>query len=115
MDHLSYEGNMKLKDGNAVLEPGESGITNVNIKELKPGSYRLMLDMVADKSTNSELTVSANGDETILLNNFPSQKIMGNFYYTGDIVIKDPHQPVVLKFKSNNYRIALHRVMFIKK
>ncbi len=115
MDHLSYERNMKLKDGNAVLEPGETGITNVNIKELKPGSYRLMLDMVADKSTNSELTVSANGEETILLNKFPSEKIMGNFYYTGDIEIKDSLQPVVLKFKSNNYSIALHRVMFIKK
>lgn len=115
MDHLSYEGSMKLKDGNAVLEPGESGITNVNINELKPGSYRLMLDMVADNSTNSELSVSANGDKAVLLNKFPSQKIMGNFYYTGDIEIMDPLQPVVLQFKSNNYRVALHRVMFIKK
>lgn len=115
MDHLSYEGSMKLKDGNAVLEPGESGITNLNIAELEPGSYRLMLDMVADKSTDTELTISANGDEKILLNKFPSQKIMGNFYYTGDIEIKDPGKPVRLNFKSNNYRIALHRVMFIKK
>jgi hypothetical protein len=115
MDHLSYEGSMKLKDGNAVLEPGESGTTNVNVAELKPGSYRLMLDMVADNSTNSELTVFANGVEKPLLNKFPSQKIMGNFYYTGDIIIDDPSKPIGLTFKSNNYRIALHRVMFIKK
>jgi hypothetical protein len=115
MDHLTYEGKMSLKDGNAILEAQQEGTTNVNVKEIRSGTYQLYLNIVADNDADSEVRVLSSNEENIGWSKLAAGKRMGNFYYTGDVKIRNPNEPLTLLFKANSDKVTLHRVMLVKK
>jgi hypothetical protein len=116
MNHLTYEGQMQLKDGNAVLGVQQEGITKVNVEELTSGTYQLYLDMVAAGDTDSEVGVQTDTDETAAWQNLVAGKRRkGNFYYIRDLNLQNTRQPLRLYFKANHNKVILHRVMLVKK
>ena len=115
MDHLTYEGKMSLKDGNAVLDVKQEGVTNVNVAELTSGAYQLYLNIVADKDDDSEVKVLSGGEENIAWGKLAAGKRISNFYYIGDVKIKNPNEPLKFLFKANSDKVTLHRVMLVKK
>ncbi|NTS42336.1 DUF2961 domain-containing protein [Flavisolibacter sp. BT320] len=116
MNHLTYEGKMHLKDGNAVLEKNEEGITNVDLSEISKGEYELFLNLVAPNNANSEVALEFNSN-----GKSNSRKLVGgkrikdNFYFIDTINIRNTRQPLKLYFKANNNKVILHRVMLVKK
>ncbi|RYZ52535.1 MAG: DUF2961 domain-containing protein, partial [Chitinophagaceae bacterium] len=90
MNHLTYEGKMHLKDGNAVLEKNEEGTTNVDLSEISNGEYQLYLNLVAPDDASSEVAVQVNSDgKTNGQKLVGGKRIKENFYYIDTINVKD--------------------------
>lgn len=115
MSHLTYEGKMSLKDGNAILDVQQEGGTNVNVHELTSGDYQLYLNIVADKDADSEVGLLSGSEGSVSWGKLAAGKRMGNFYYIRDVKITNPNEPIKLLFKANSDKVILHRVMLIKK
>lgn len=115
MNHLTYEGKMSLKNGNAILDVQQEGGANVNVQELTSGDYQLYLNIVADKDADSEVCLRSGAERSVSWNKLAAGKRTGNFYYIRDVKITNPNEPLKISFKANGHKVILHRVMLVKK
>ena len=100
-------------DGNALLYPHEDGMMKINVKELSRGSYKLLLNVVSDKSEDVEVGVHVK--DNINWINLENVKNTARPYLIGDVTIQNPSEPIRVLFKANNNKVLLNRVMMIKK
>ncbi|WP_262915422.1 DUF2961 domain-containing protein [Niabella ginsengisoli] len=111
MQHLTYNGNIVLKDGNAVLTGNENAAMNINVNELKTGKYKIYLHQENINSNQISVNIAAgreaSGWKAISLNR--------NDVYVGDVEIYDQGIPVSILFKKENEesRLIFNRVMLV--
>ena len=115
MKHLTYDGKMNHVNGKALLNPQEEGGMNVNVNELAPGSYEIYLNVSSGKPVGSEVLVQTPGESAGKWTIIAENKDNTSSYYIGEVLIRNPEQPIRILFKSKNNKVAFHQVMFIKK
>jgi hypothetical protein len=112
MEHVKYEGEAKLSDGNAVIEADRQGIFIINMNDVPPGQYELhgigtgmngMQHTLPGASKPVTLKMAASAG-----NEVPRQVL-------GKVIVGSSHDPVRITTKAGKERLAIHIFQLSKK
>ncbi|MBZ4187347.1 glycoside hydrolase family 172 protein [Niabella beijingensis] len=114
MQQLTYNGNLELKEGVAVLQGSSNASLNINVSEIPKGTYRVFLHAV--EATAGKLEVCLSGAaggrnwQQVLLSAAPGDLELGR------VTITDGSIPVNLLFRSGEPHpdLKFDRVLLVK-
>ncbi|WP_346238733.1 glycoside hydrolase family 172 protein [Niabella insulamsoli] len=110
MQHLTYNGNIHLRDGSAVSEGADNAAMNISVAELQKGKYKVFLHQVKESDGNVEVSLAAGREPS----GWKKVPLKDQDCYLGEIEIYDPAIPVSILFKNSDRKsLRFNRVMLV--